>query len=534
MKFFCFIFFSIFVFHNRAYSWSSFSAVDPVATPKVFNAIKITPLNFSVLRSKIRSGTISEIPTEANLSPKVHQVIQRAIKGRSINTAKARKPTPKISRKTKQEKPESALIPTIDQIHSQLSAVAKPQESRERHQLSLQVESVRLQIDQKAKIKAQEVFQVKFLDDQENTSLSSQKNFVLEYDLLSETAMTRSAEVFINNFHSQTITDLALTPYSRKIKIPAFEKISFFQWARAKTGADEKDVRYERGHLVVALAPQIDNVDIDASYFEKRFLDSAYREITNKTQASFVIFTFVSSGNVTLSTKVDQRLISKSFFVSDEEIFYTETDWNTPVFDYSFKLKIQHALGAQDELYQYSAAPYDVSNGEKLSLKATGHFSQDPVPYFQGANKYFAFRQDKAFLFSARNSGSVSIPDKEVESRTYQAYGISELWGECLIQINLPKDKIIINAKATLRNGRNDPPPEILYLNNKGQYHSEQLSGDTTKIFLKAYAAENTHKSQGKDQLLSGTVHVLLHTSDGEMISLKSFCLKDQYLVEQL
>ena len=271
--------------------------------------------------------------------------------------------------------------------------------------------------------------------------------------------------------------------------------------------------------LLVAVDPSITDVEIDSDHQYKIFLSEKFKLVDSQTNASYVLFLGVRTGNISLRYLLSNKeSAQKIIYIGEGEMYFEDPDF----------------VGTQRELYTFTTRSLlgkkvkELNiNGSDISFfgtkttakkKALNAYELKIPELVDNSRKYLEFKHLGESLFVGTESTTdIEIPGKDFIGRVLQTNELSELGSRCMVQVNLTKD--LRDIKASGKNKSGEMFVETTFLDNDGNF-----SRDNSELSEKVFISGD----------MEGIFNVRLDYADGSTDFLKTFCSEGAYLIEQL
>lgn len=350
-----------------------------------------------------------------------------------------------------------------------------------------------------------------FADEQIETSENGR--FTFEYQL------ARQRQTLVGLFQAKdfvpTRVDLPLEVGAYGSLVPMISISSMENLLRSN------DINVPGGFILVDLDQNIIDTEIDKKYYKKLYLDSEFKLTDADDSARFVLFAGVEVGNVTLRYLTQSRNISTRIsLVAADQILY-----DLPVITDSSV----HSFGLF-EMESLSLLPRELSIAGK-NIRSFGHKNtaiQDTLNYYSldfiegvlGARRYTEIDHlGTTFFVGHEQQEKIVIPGQGFLNEVLAFHNIDRLELDCLVQINIPKDKELFEISMRGEGSKGPLLLDASYLNRDGT-----VSEDATEFTTNAFVLGD----------MLGRINIKIKYTDDSIDTLSSVCAPATYLVEHL
>lgn len=272
--------------------------------------------------------------------------------------------------------------------------------------------------------------------------------------------------------------------------------------------------------LLVELDNRTEDVDIDAPYERKVFLNKKLQQIERgDDDYSFILFIGAETGNTIISFKtIKNKTVSKIIHLEDSELYY-EPNFYVEVKTDDFEITEEYLLSKENG--PLSLDPKDIRGltFEKNFKKLTSNrYRVEDVLYPLGMRSYIELKHLNESVYLGRWGNKLAtLPSEQYMRHVLNKFKINSVGANCLVQINLPKAASELYFNGQSKSGAMRMQAKIL--DKDGIFYTD-LSNESEKIFL-----------LGEEQ---GIINVKVKYTDGSFDYLQSYCSDNTYLVEQL
>ncbi len=271
--------------------------------------------------------------------------------------------------------------------------------------------------------------------------------------------------------------------------------------------------------LMVAVDPSIVDVEIDSDHQFKIFLSDKFKLMDSQTNASYVLFLGVRTGNISLRYLLaNKESAQKIVYVGDGEMYFEDPDFvNTQREMYTFTTR--SLLGRKVKELNINGSDISFFGTKTTAKKKAINAYEIKVPEMvDNSRKYLEFKHLGNSLFVGTESTTeIEIPGNDFIGKVLEANELSELGARCMVQVNLTKD--LRDIKASGKNKQGEMFVETTFLDNDGNF-----SRDNSELSEKAFISGD----------MEGIFSVRLDYTDGSTDFLKTYCSEGAYLIEQL
>lgn len=271
--------------------------------------------------------------------------------------------------------------------------------------------------------------------------------------------------------------------------------------------------------LMVGVDPSIVDVEIDSNYAYKLYFSNKFKMLESKTNASYVLFLGVKTGNIVMRYLLDNKeSAQKIVYVGDGEMYFEDPDFvDTQRELYTFTTR--SLLGKKVKELNIDGSYVSFYGTTTSAKKKALNAYEIKVPeHVRSSRKYLEFKHMGSSLFvGTQKATEMEIPGRDFIGRVLQANELNELGSRCMVQINLTKD--LRDIKVGGKNMSGEMFAETSFLDNDGNF-----SRDNSELSEKVFVTGD----------MEGIFNVRLDYTDGSTDFLKTFCSEGSYLVEQL
>lgn len=275
------------------------------------------------------------------------------------------------------------------------------------------------------------------------------------------------------------------------------------------------------GFIMVDLDQNIIDVEIDKKYYKKLYLNSEFKLSEADDSARFVLFVGVDTGNVTIRYLTSSRNISQRItMVAADQILY-----DLPVITeskvHSFGLYEMESLSLLPRELTLSGKNIRPFGQKNTAVQDTLNFySLDFIEGVLGSRRYTEIDHlGTTFFVGHDQQEKIVIPGQGYLNEVLAFHNIDRLEQDCLVQINLPKNKELYEIEMR---GEGQKGPLLLdasYLNKDGT-----VSVDATEFTTNAFILGD----------MLGRINIKIKYTDDSIDILNSVCAPTTYLVEHL
>lgn len=342
---------------------------------------------------------------------------------------------------------------------------------------------------------------------------------VLLQEKLANQSMTRTVKI-LKHGTIPTNTDLILENGDAEIMIPLIKEENFNElmapfYATGFSGA-----------LLVEKDETIKNISIDTSYSKLINLDENLK-ITNDQNYSFQLFLGLRPGNVMVNILDNQnKNTSKITHIHENELTY-ENGILENILEEHFWLKEEDLLGSKSVPVSLSSNEIKIfakdKEAEKINInKYKAEFHKSNL----GGRKYLELNHlNEPIFVGFKEEKSIYIPSENFMRHILTYASGENLNNRCVIQVNLNKTPIKVDASAEFYNQNLDIKTQILDLDGKF-YDSPGPESKKVIIFGEIHALPDTSQD--------GKVNLKITFEDESVQYLGTYCSPNTYLVEQL
>jgi hypothetical protein len=356
-------------------------------------------------------------------------------------------------------------------------------------------------------------FQITF-EDNDIESIRGKNSIILEEKINSEIGIRKAT--ILSSQILPTTTEIIYEAGSIHSKIPTLSKDYLFDIVR------ELNINDDGSFLLVELDDRTEDVFLDntTTYGGKLYLNNDYKVVDiGNSEYSYVLYVGVAPGNTVLNFKtINNRKVNKIIHLKYGEV-YVERNYYVDVEKDSFKLLEEKPLSKNPISLNVREDKIELFNYETATKKISiDEYSVDQAVFVLGSRKYYELEGD--IVFGRWNEKNILIPSQGYINNIYDLYGIKDLNGSCLIQVNL--DKPVERISFTGNSSRGPMVYDFYALDESGEFYNE-VSIETQKLFF-----------LGQDYNVFGTLHLKIEYKDQSVDFIHSYCSKDSYVVEQL
>jgi hypothetical protein len=275
------------------------------------------------------------------------------------------------------------------------------------------------------------------------------------------------------------------------------------------------------GFILVDLDREIIDVEIDKKYQHKSFLDANMKITEADESARFALFAGVAPGNVMIRYLVNGRdIVERVAMVASDQVLY-----DMPVIaagkKHSFGLYEMESLSLTPRELAISGRAIRSFNRKSTAVQdALNFYTLELRPSVVGNRTYTEVDHLRTtFFVGHHNSEKLVVPGQGFLNEVLAFHGVDSVERECMVQLNLPRDRELLEIKLLGEGGHGPLALDQSYLNRDGT-----VSLDATEFSTHAFILGD----------LQGQIYLRLDYVDGTVDFLNSFCVPGTYLVEQL
>lgn len=356
-------------------------------------------------------------------------------------------------------------------------------------------------------------FEVRFDDDIDEIIQSFGEGEInLKTKINTEMSIRRGT--ILSASHYPTTVDFVLENNEIVAKIPMLEKDYL------NSLITQNDITGFGAQLLVELDNQTEDVDIDAPFERKLFLNKNLKQVERgEDDYSFILFLGAETGNTIISFKtVNNETVSKIIHLEDSELYYEPNFYVDQKRD-DFELNEEYLLSKEKGPLSLDPKQINGLTFEKSFKKLTSNrYRVNNVLYPLGMRSYIELKHLEESVYVGRwNNKTATVPSEQYMRHVLNKFNISSVGSNCLVQVNLPKAASELYFNGQSKSGAMRMQAKIL--DKDGIFYSD-LSNESEKIFL-----------LGEEQ---GIINIKVKYVDGSVDYLQSYCSDNSYLVEQL
>lgn len=358
-------------------------------------------------------------------------------------------------------------------------------------------------------------FEIRFNDDIDEIIQDNNSGTISITNSLNSEISIRRAVLFSSG-HIPLAMDLVFEPSTIAINPPMLTNEYFSKMLL------ENNLNGPGGHLLVELDDLTEDVSVenDDGYESKLYLSKNFKVVDpSDSDFNYILFVGINPGNSTLSFRTNKGEVTS-------KIVHVENDYI--LFDSNFY--IEHKRDKVDlfEEYLLSKKPNplsirvsDVKNfsyDTKYSKKAINSIESNRSLYPLGTRKYLELSHLNESIFVGYwDKTIIDIPSEEYMRFIINSFNDANLFGKCVVQVNLSKSAKQIFYSGS--NGNKFMKVDKLLLDKDGIFY-DSFGKNTKKIFL-----------LGQQQ---GVINLKIDYIDGSKDFIQTYCADSTYLVEQL
>lgn len=269
------------------------------------------------------------------------------------------------------------------------------------------------------------------------------------------------------------------------------------------------------GHVLIELSDSFDNVELDSQYSKKMYFSEKFREVSEISDARFVLFVGVIPGNTTVTYKIGNEFVSTIRLVVEDETTYESREirasWQKQLLvDYWLPLGRTSVEESIEDL-KIGSFMSDI----RISKIGVNGLRLDGNRSIAGTDEYLQIESEGARYFAnVSNKDKITIPTPDLNSYIFKRLNLSGLENACLVVINTED---LSQFEAVLATASGNQKLNIYSLGNNGQFNYE-MDERTQKVIL-----------VGQDQ---GVITYRTTNSIGKKTTKKSYCSLGAYLIE--
>jgi len=356
-------------------------------------------------------------------------------------------------------------------------------------------------------------FDIRFSDDSKDI-ISDSGNGEVNISLLINNEMSiRRSTIIVKDMMPTTI-DLVFEEGDDIAPVPMISN------KKIESILSSQNFRGNESFLLVELDRATEDVDIDAKYSGKVFLNSKFK-VVNRADSDFNYILFVDAmpGNTIINfLNTKNETISKIIHLEAEEVYF-EPNFYREVNEDEFDLN-------EENLLSKTIAPLSVDSADIMGLTFDSDFKKLTLNKYQvgnvlypvGTRSYIQLNHLRETVFVGRwNTNQVTIPSETYMRFVLGQFSLGSVGSQCLIQINLSKKANSYSLSGQAADRMMGIQTKIL--DTDGLFYSD-FSAESKKIFI-----------LGEEQ---GIINAKIKYTDGSEDYLQSYCSNSTYLVEQL
>lgn len=363
--------------------------------------------------------------------------------------------------------------------------------------------------------KTSEIESVEFapLADENNIIIGEKGRFTFEYQLANPRQIL--AGVFTAKNYVTTRVDLPLELGSYGSLVPMISIHSMDKFLR------DNKINDAGGFIIVDLDQEIIDVELDRYYQQRIYFDSNFKQTEADDSARFVMFAGVKPGNVMLRYLAQSRqIIERVGLVVPDQILYDLPIINSAS-THSFGLYEMESLSLTPRELAISGRNIRAFNRKKTAVQESLNFyTLEFAESIIGARRYTEVDHlGTTFYVGHSGQDRLVVPGQGFLNEVLAFHQMDRLERDCLIQVNLAKDKELFEVHMT---GEGSNGPLVLdesYLNRDGT-----VSIEATEFSTHAFVVGD----------MQGRIHMRLDYVDGSLDFVNSYCAAGAYLVEHL
>lgn len=282
---------------------------------------------------------------------------------------------------------------------------------------------------------------------------------------------------------------------------------------------EEKQAEVMGNLLMVAVDPSIVDVEIDSDHQFKLFLSEKFKLVGSQTNASYVLFLGVRTGNISIRYLLSNKeSAQKIVYVGDGEMYFEDPDFVITQREmYTFTTR--SLLGKKVKELNINGSDISFFGTKTTAKKKALNAYEIKVPELvENSRKYLEFKHLGNSLFVGTDkTNDIEIPGNDFIKKVLEVSELSDLGSRCMVQLNLTKD--LRDIKANGKNKQGEMFVETTFLDNDGNF-----SRDNSELSEKVFVSGD----------MEGMFNIRLDYTDGTTDFLKTFCSEGSYIIEQL
>jgi hypothetical protein len=271
--------------------------------------------------------------------------------------------------------------------------------------------------------------------------------------------------------------------------------------------------------LLLAIDSGVQDVEIDTSFTDKVFYNENFKHVTTQSEARFVMFAGMRSGNILLKYFLtNKETAQKVIYLGEREMYFEEASFTAGEREH-FSFTSRNLMSSKKTELTIAPELITVFNTAITSKKHTLNSYELKMPTFvSGSRKYIEMKHlnDSIFVGTDVNF-EIDLPNNEFIARVLEANQVNSLKEHCVVQLNISKpiNGITVNGK----NHSGEMYTETTFLDEDGKFSKTDFE-QAEKAFI-------TGDSEG-------IFNVKLEYSDESIQFLKTYCSEGTYIVEEL
>ncbi len=273
------------------------------------------------------------------------------------------------------------------------------------------------------------------------------------------------------------------------------------------------------GLMLLNLDTQVKDIEIDAKYFHKIFLNKSLHPVSTREEAKYVMFAEVPIGNVMIRFMLNSKEITqKIVFVGEGELYYEDPNFAEAKRE-TFSLTTRNLLSQKKkELVLNPDSIKYLGLNYSAKKKALNAYELKIPSLPDGMRNYLEFNHlsDGLYVGSAGEK-NLEVPSADFISKVLEKNELNGLKERCIVQLNLARDLNQMRVGGKNRSGE-------MYIETSSIDSDGNFSTDNFEMAEKAFIVGDQE----------GQISARLDYTDGSSEFLKTFCSPGSYLVEQL
>ncbi len=296
------------------------------------------------------------------------------------------------------------------------------------------------------------------------------------------------------------------------LEVPLLDKENFYNFL------DQEELPEYGGFLLIDMADEsIHDVEIDAHYIQKLYLNDEMQKVNEGGPFRFVFFLCTDSGNITLTYRTGDGDADKTVHLQPDEIFF-ESPSAQKNQEKEFVIK-EHTL-LTGKYFPLELSGHKVryfTSTTPSFVRALGTYRVDLPPSTRTSRQYLSIEQGRNRFFVGILDNRILIPDEKRFFAYLDYMNLDDMENICITQLNFTRTPIDVFVNSSSYGG----PTEYMtfYMTDKGEM-LDTFEDFTRTLFLVGHRR--------------GVSRIKIHYDNNTVDYFQTYCNNSTYVMEQL